>query len=115
MSQRRRKIDPGLGVNLGLIITPMLDMAFQLMAFFIMTYPPSPRESVIDGALLPAAASAASGALSNDAKKIDTKTHAVQDRQTVRVVVKARPSGSRTVTCMRVSRRLNGPGLRVEL
>ena len=33
-----------LGVNLGLIITPMLDMAFQLMAFFIMTFQPLSEE-----------------------------------------------------------------------
>lgn len=41
------------GVNLGIIITPMLDMAFQLMAFFIMTYNPSALETHIDGTLLP--------------------------------------------------------------
>lgn len=41
------------GVNLGIIITPMLDMAFQLMAFFIMTYHPSALEGHIDGNLLP--------------------------------------------------------------
>ncbi len=32
--------DPS-GVNLSIIITPMLDMAFQLLAFFVMTYHPS--------------------------------------------------------------------------
>src|SRR5438477_9989569 len=41
------------GVQLGLIITPMLDMSFQLMAFFIMTYHPSALEGHIDGNLLP--------------------------------------------------------------
>jgi biopolymer transport protein ExbD len=41
------------GVNLGIIITPMLDMAFQLLAFFIMTYHPSALEGHIDGNLLP--------------------------------------------------------------
>src|ERR1700739_2628539 len=41
------------GVALGLIITPMLDMSFQLMAFFIMTYHPSALEGHIDGNLLP--------------------------------------------------------------
>lgn len=43
----------GGGVALGLIITPMLDMSFQLMAFFIMTYHPSALEGHIDGNLLP--------------------------------------------------------------
>ncbi|MBM4071488.1 MAG: hypothetical protein FJ271_21515 [Planctomycetes bacterium] len=41
------------GVNLGIIITPMLDMAFQLMAFFIMTYHPSSLEGHFDVKLLP--------------------------------------------------------------
>jgi biopolymer transport protein ExbD len=41
------------GVNLGLIVTPMLDMSFQLLAFFIMVYHPSALERHIDGNLLP--------------------------------------------------------------
>src|ERR1043166_6944343 len=43
----------GFGVNLGLIITPMLDMSFQILAFFIMTYHPSGLEAQISGALAP--------------------------------------------------------------
>ncbi|MCI0642058.1 MAG: biopolymer transporter ExbD [Gemmataceae bacterium] len=51
---RRKYTDSGVGgVQMGLIITPMLDMAFQLMAFFIMTYHPSALEGHIDGNLLP--------------------------------------------------------------
>lgn len=41
------------GVQLGLIITPMLDMAFQILAFFIMTYHPSALEAHIPGNLAP--------------------------------------------------------------
>ena len=41
------------GINLGLIITPMLDMAFQILAFFIMTYPPSALEGHVPGLLDP--------------------------------------------------------------
>jgi biopolymer transport protein ExbD len=41
------------GINLGIIITPFLDMAFQLLAFFIMTYHPAAVERHIDGKLLP--------------------------------------------------------------
>src|SRR5438132_6078945 len=41
------------GVNLGLIITPMLDMSFQILAFFIMTYHPSALEGHIPGSLVP--------------------------------------------------------------
>lgn len=36
-----------------LIITPMLDMAFQLLAFFVVTYNPAAIEVHIDGRLLP--------------------------------------------------------------
>jgi biopolymer transport protein ExbD len=51
---RRRKAKPiEGGVNLSIIITPMLDMAFQLLAFFVMTYHPSALEGHIDGNLLP--------------------------------------------------------------
>lgn len=54
MSQRSRHADQGsAGVALGLIITPMLDMAFQILAFFIMTYHPSALEGHIPGSLVP--------------------------------------------------------------
>jgi biopolymer transport protein ExbD len=40
-------------VNLGIVITPMLDMAFQILAFFVITYHPSALEGHINGKLLP--------------------------------------------------------------
>ncbi len=49
----RMRTAAGEGVNLGIVITPMLDMSFQLLAFFIMTYHPSALEAHIDGKLLP--------------------------------------------------------------
>ncbi|MFO0866401.1 MAG: biopolymer transporter ExbD, partial [Gemmataceae bacterium] len=39
------------GINLAVIITPFLDMAFQLLAFFIMTYNPSALEGHVKGSL----------------------------------------------------------------
>jgi biopolymer transport protein ExbD len=48
---RGHKAQPG-GVNLGLIITPMLDMSFQILAFFIMTYHPSALEGHLSGSLV---------------------------------------------------------------
>jgi biopolymer transport protein ExbD len=42
----RRKTEPGPEPNLP--ITPMLDMAFQLLAFFVMTYHPSDLEGQMD-------------------------------------------------------------------
>lgn len=53
MSRRKSHGDDGGGVNLSVIITPFLDMAFQLLAFFIMTYNPSALEGHINGALVP--------------------------------------------------------------
>jgi biopolymer transport protein ExbD len=47
------KEDVGGGLQLSLIITPFLDFAFQLLAFFIMTYSPSALEGHIDGTLVP--------------------------------------------------------------
>lgn len=52
MSHKKKSSGPG-GVNLGLIITPMLDMSFQILAFFIMTYHPSAFEGHIPGSLIP--------------------------------------------------------------
>src|SRR5271154_4704765 len=53
MIKKRNLIGEGLGVNLSLIITPMLDMAFQLMAFFIRPSQPLSEEKNISGRLLP--------------------------------------------------------------
>ncbi|HZZ81345.1 MAG TPA: biopolymer transporter ExbD [Gemmataceae bacterium] len=51
---RKHKPPPGAaGVQLSLIITPMLDMSFQILAFFIMTYHPSALEGHIPGSLVP--------------------------------------------------------------
>ena len=41
----RRKRTPSQPVEPDLPITPMLDMAFQLMAFFILTFRPMPTEA----------------------------------------------------------------------
>src|SRR5947208_6660338 len=49
----RHKTQGSPGMNLSLIITPMLDMSFQLLAFFIMTYHPSALEGHIPGSLVP--------------------------------------------------------------
>jgi biopolymer transport protein ExbD len=53
MSRKRTSPSASQGVQLGLIITPMLDMAFQILAFFIMTYHPSALEAHIPGSLVP--------------------------------------------------------------
>ncbi|MFO0964162.1 MAG: biopolymer transporter ExbD [Gemmataceae bacterium] len=38
------------GIQLGLIVTPLLDVSFQLLAFFIMAYAPNADERWIDAA-----------------------------------------------------------------
>src|SRR5580765_6808733 len=53
MGMRKNMNAPSGGVNLGLIITPMLDMSFQILSFFIMTYNPSALEGHIPGSLAP--------------------------------------------------------------
>jgi len=73
------------GVDLAIIITPMLDMAFQLLAFFIMTYHPPAREAAIDGTLKPAAQPAVSKAQKQEADP------AVKMK--LRIIVQAAPGG----------------------
>ena len=51
MVKTRRLTTDASGVQLSSIITPMLDMAFQILAFFIMTYHPSALEGHIPGTL----------------------------------------------------------------
>src|SRR6516162_7374228 len=48
-----RRLKAAGGMEVELPITPMLDMAFQIMIFFIVTYHPSALEVHIDGNLLP--------------------------------------------------------------
>ncbi len=78
------------GVNLGLIITPMLDMSFQILAFFIMTYHPSALEGNIAGNLLPPRADA-----NPNQPKVDELQPPVNAEidEAVQVTVNAVPSG----------------------
>jgi len=80
------------GVQLGLIVTPMLDMSFQLLAFFIMTYHPSALEGHIDGNLLPPTLVAEK---SKDITPMDLPTidEEPQLQDVLLVVVKAVPKG----------------------
>ncbi len=75
------------GVNLNIIITPMLDMAFQLLAFFVMTYHPSALEGHIDASLLPPSKIAIQGQPSNEnAAPVDVPP---DDKDALSVIVKA--------------------------
>jgi biopolymer transport protein ExbD len=80
-------------------ITPMLDMAFQLLTFFIMTYHPAPAEGQFAMNLLPAApqvklgeAQADTNAAKNDdvpaaLRTLATSLYATPDGQLGRVTV----------------------------
>jgi biopolymer transport protein ExbD len=70
---RRKNLagEGGGGTDLSVIITPMLDMAFQLLAFFIMTYHPPAREAIVDDTLLPAAQQKGKGAPSTSEQKAE--------------------------------------------
>ena len=85
----------GGGVALGLIITPMLDMSFQLMAFFIMNYHPSALEGHIDGNLLPPTLIAQTGPKSADPVPMDLPAtdDEPQLQDVLLVVVKSVPKG----------------------
>ncbi len=54
-------------------ITPMLDMAFQLLTFFILTYRPAPAEGQFSMNLLPAQPAVAMDAPATDAKANDNE------------------------------------------
>src|SRR6266446_2873689 len=47
----KKKTGGGTGVSLSMVITPMLDMSFQLLSFFIMVYTPNSMERFIEGSL----------------------------------------------------------------
>src|SRR6516164_148323 len=85
----RRKAEPGPEVELP--ITPMLDMAFQLLAFFILTYHPSALEGQV--AL---AQPAAGQARAKDAKDVSPENISDVDIEPpgeLTVVIKGRQRG----------------------
>lgn len=54
MSKKHGKKKSGTKTEVEVQITPMLDMAFQLLTFFILTYRPAPVEGQFSLSLLPA-------------------------------------------------------------
>jgi biopolymer transport protein ExbD len=74
-------------------VTPMLDMAFQLLTFFILTYRPAPVEGQFSMNLLPAAAAVEMG---REAPPSDAQANAEVPAalRTLTTRVEARPDGS---------------------
>jgi len=86
-----RSREPGAaGINLGLIVTPMLDMSFQLLAFFIMIYHPSALEGHVDGALLPPSTPPVG---KDGGVRLDKPSDVPDLTETIAVTVKAVPRG----------------------
>ncbi len=96
---RRRKHAGGeSGVNLGIIITPMLDMSFQILAFFIMTYHPSALEGHFDIKLLPPKLATKGAAASTETLPPAPEEPELTDvlLVTVKAVAKGQTENSRT-------------------
>jgi biopolymer transport protein ExbD len=102
---RKKKPEGSQGVQLGLIITPMLDMSFQILAFFIMTYNPSALEGHIPGSLVPPENYAKKSKDANPMPDVETPSisedeldPALQEAITVKakVILKGQEIGSRT-------------------
>lgn len=81
------------GVALGMIITPMLDMSFQILAFFIMTYHPSALEGHINGNLVPPSKSAVKGKENNQVVDNLLPDSDPELEDTLQVTVKSVPKG----------------------
>jgi biopolymer transport protein ExbD len=95
---RRRNADAPMEPELP--VTPMLDMAFQLLAFFVFTYNPSDLEGHLDLTLPPAGEARAKQEQDVDPNvSPDTELELPSE---VTVVVKAKPdregAGSRAAT-----------------
>jgi biopolymer transport protein ExbD len=75
MFGERKKIhaEAGEGVQLSMVVTPMLDMAFQLLAFFVMVYNPSPLETHLAGKLLPFSKLQTAGPPAKDKEPMEKK------------------------------------------
>ena len=82
----RRKPEPGPEPNLP--VTPMLDMAFQLLAFFVMTYHPSSFEGQMELSLPSEAISQAKTQADVDQKAKPDKDQDLQLTANVTVIVR---------------------------
>jgi biopolymer transport protein ExbD len=71
-------------------ITPMLDMAFQLLTFFILTYKPAPTEGQFSMNLLPAQAATE---ITKEPPKEQTTTSVDAELRTLKTVLRAGDGG----------------------
>lgn len=75
-------------------VTPMLDMAFQLLTFFILTYRPAPTEGQFSMNLLPAAPAIDMAAEAPAAEQQAQSADLPAALRTLTTTIHARPDGS---------------------
>jgi biopolymer transport protein ExbD len=90
--RRKRKGEPGPEVELP--ITPMLDMAFQLLVFFIFTYHPSSLEVQMEMSLPAAGEAKAQDAKDVDPNKISDSE--IEEPAQITVIAKTQLGGTQT-------------------
>jgi biopolymer transport protein ExbD len=97
MAKRRVITSDVGGTDLSVIVTPMLDMAFQLLAFFIMTYHPPAREAIVDDTLLPVAEVKGKSTSSpgDKVEKKEEKKKDPEDKLSLKVLLVAARKGDR--------------------
>jgi biopolymer transport protein ExbD len=87
----RRNTDEGLGIDINRVITPLLDVAFQVFAFFIATYHPAQLEGQVRIALPDTGQ--AQAAKPEDAKPDKSLSDALELPSEITVVLKTQRSG----------------------
>jgi biopolymer transport protein ExbD len=90
----RRRNSGMLPTEVEIPITPMLDMSFNLMAFFVMTFNPSPVEVQFGLNLLPASPVARPGAAPSQADPSNTSSDVPPALKTLLIVLHAAPDGT---------------------
>ncbi|HEY1602123.1 MAG TPA: biopolymer transporter ExbD [Pirellulales bacterium] len=90
MSRRRKRKELQGEVELNL--TAMLDMAFQLLAFFILTFKPAPMEGYIALRMPPPQATTKPGAATSADQNVFNAP--VERLQTLMVTIKSAPDGN---------------------
>src|SRR5947208_10462967 len=97
-----RKAEPSMSVEINKVITPMLDMAFQIFAFFIVIYHPSQLEGQMLLSLPDAAQ--AKAAKPEDARPDQAAPGALQLPAEITVIAKTkRPDGSQDGSITQIS------------
>jgi biopolymer transport protein ExbD len=93
MAKHRRRMIPDPPVDVDLPITPMLDLAFQVLLFFILTYQPSSLEGQVE-MLLPDLAQA-KAAVPENVKPSSSVTGQLELPAEVTVLLYVRRDGAR--------------------